>query len=821
MNQSKFGVPLNSVEWTLKKIALFCWGLGLALVLIYRYFKFDFEPIHPGSYLGGFGLIFEQLAKVPEAVSFVRILAIFYIVCGTIITLGKPVLLRAMMILNRVVQAGIVLLGVLMILSLPALYFVGGIFYILPAMVLFLFFAFHRKMNAYCKQAVATLAASEGSREWRARFRWAAPVASLFAVSLFFSDWQAPSKPIFKVFELVSVVPDEFFMASRAPYLATSSKNDTAGLQVWDISQPFRGGVSRNRFGGKWAYDHLISESPKDISPDGSALASASTTMENGSEFSRLRIWSLELPHKSHPYYFYIDDLVYTTLDTTADPVVIEIARAMRITALTYALEGSKVYIGTAQGEVGRMNLQKKQLEDIFQACDCEILELSLDPSGEKLAVLGRPRHGKYTFYDNRRPWILEKGIDYWPSYLEKRRYNLSVWNVHERSRGLFFDLDSMMDPRLFSASWLVSAPTLDKPLFWDLTSGKARSLNEKLDSHVLAVAISPKGDRAALAFMESIVLYKLPDLKRIGAIHHHYEWPVAPITISPDGTLLAGANRIRETHSSRGNPIALKVWDLRRIPVDSTHASRMEEPFGRPAQDDRGDADAATPSLGDPRLTAAQVDSILERLHQAARHKEASVRRSAAVELGKGDDPRAVDLLITLLLDEDTNVIIAAHQSLNGSKQEAKVVEALIAVLQEKKIPMTAWNLVPNILILKEKKDPRAIGVLAGLLAHEDMSVRQNAVHALGAIGTTQALQPLVPSLKDEAELVRSSAATVLGKSRDPRLFKPLLAALKDSDPSVRNAAHRALVHMTGVDFQWDIAKWMEWWAENKKQIR
>jgi len=250
MNQSKFGVPLNSVEWTLKKIALFCWGLGLALVLIYRYFKFDFEPIHPGSYLGGFGLIFEQLAKVPEAVSFVRIFAIFYIVCGTIITLGKPVLLRAMMILNRVVQAGIVLLGVLMILSLPALYFVGGIFYILPAMVLFLFFAFHRKMNAYCKQAVATLAASEGSREWRARFRWAAPVASLFAVSLFFSDWQAPSKPIFKVFELVSVVPDEFFMASRAPYLATSSKNDTAGLQVWDISQPFRGGVSRNRFGG-------------------------------------------------------------------------------------------------------------------------------------------------------------------------------------------------------------------------------------------------------------------------------------------------------------------------------------------------------------------------------------------------------------------------------------------------------------------------------------------------------------------------------------------------------------------------------------------
>ena len=100
----------------------------------------------------------------------------------------------------------------------------------------------------------------------------------------------------------------------------------------------------------------MISESPKDISPDGSALASASTTMENGSEFSRLRIWSLELPHKSHPYYFYIDDLVYTTLDTTADPVVIEIARAMRITALTYALEGSKVYIGTAQGEVGRMN---------------------------------------------------------------------------------------------------------------------------------------------------------------------------------------------------------------------------------------------------------------------------------------------------------------------------------------------------------------------------------------------------------------------------------------------------------------------------------
>lgn len=274
------------------------------------------------------------------------------------------------------------------------------------------------------------------------------------------------------------------------------------------------------------------------------------------------------------------------------------------------------------------------------------------------------------------------------------------------------------------------------------------------------------------------------------------------------------------------------KDWRFRRAAariLASAQNSRAIDPLMIATKDENKDVrETAKGSLetlrlnirlsGDRKLLGEQNFSTLEGLKQAVRHKEAIVRRKAAMELGKIENQEAVGLLIIAFLDEDSNVQIAARDSLRQRKEASKVVDALIAVLQYESIQRKTYLMVEIIGILRDKKDPASINVLIDLLRHEDMSVRQHTIAALGAIGTTEALTPLVESLHDEVDFVRRTAAAMLAKSKDPNLIEPLLSALGDPDPYVRNSALEALVNITGQDFQLDTLRWEEWWAENKE---
>jgi len=78
--------------------------------------------------------------------------------------------------------------------------------------------------------------------------------------------------------------------------------------------------------------------------------------------------------------------------------------------------------------------------------------------------------------------------------------------------------------------------------------------------------------------------------------------------------------------------------------------------------------------------------------------------------------------------------------------------------------------------------------------LPDKDYWVRKHAVEALGDIGDSRAVDPLIEALKYKNEYVRVDAAIALGKIGDNRAVEPLTNALRDKDSYVRSNAVEAL---------------------------
>jgi len=93
---------------------------------------------------------------------------------------------------------------------------------------------------------------------------------------------------------------------------------------------------------------------------------------------------------------------------------------------------------------------------------------------------------------------------------------------------------------------------------------------------------------------------------------------------------------------------------------------------------------------------------------------------------------------------------------------------------------------------------DARAVQELSDALADKDWYVRLHAATALGDIGNAGAVEPLIRALKDAEKAVREWSARALGSIRDSRALEPLTAvALADKEVSVRDAARQALARV------------------------
>jgi HEAT repeat protein len=85
------------------------------------------------------------------------------------------------------------------------------------------------------------------------------------------------------------------------------------------------------------------------------------------------------------------------------------------------------------------------------------------------------------------------------------------------------------------------------------------------------------------------------------------------------------------------------------------------------------------------------------------------------------------------------------------------------------------------------------AVSALIGALRHHDDDVRWKASIALGEIGDPRAIDPLISLLCDEDRFVKSHAALALGAIGEPAV-NPLLRALREGDGNLRWGAAIAL---------------------------
>jgi hypothetical protein len=94
---------------------------------------------------------------------------------------------------------------------------------------------------------------------------------------------------------------------------------------------------------------------------------------------------------------------------------------------------------------------------------------------------------------------------------------------------------------------------------------------------------------------------------------------------------------------------------------------------------------------------------------------------------------------------------------------------------------------------------DSRAVEPLIRALGDSDHNVRRIAAMALGKLGDPRAVEPLIGRLGDSNHNVRYAIALALGALGDPRIVEPLIGVLGDSDHNVRRIAAEALGKLGG----------------------
>lgn len=86
------------------------------------------------------------------------------------------------------------------------------------------------------------------------------------------------------------------------------------------------------------------------------------------------------------------------------------------------------------------------------------------------------------------------------------------------------------------------------------------------------------------------------------------------------------------------------------------------------------------------------------------------------------------------------------------------------------------------------------AVPALLGLLHDKDWVIRYRAAEALGGIGDTAAVEPLIECTTDEKDHVRYMAAKSLSRMQDPRIIPVLVRMLSDDHSYTRRIAAEGL---------------------------
>ncbi|MBN1642046.1 MAG: HEAT repeat domain-containing protein [Anaerolineae bacterium] len=219
--------------------------------------------------------------------------------------------------------------------------------------------------------------------------------------------------------------------------------------------------------------------------------------------------------------------------------------------------------------------------------------------------------------------------------------------------------------------------------------------------------------------------------------------------------------------------------------------------------------------SLALVELGAAAVEPLIATLE----HKDDALRQAAAETLAKLGGPAiepliaatqrypvqsaAADALIKIgepAVSLAVERLVAALVSANDDiirKVEALVeigtpaVDELVAILTDKSAKRMC-RIGPQMLVMRRENEeviPHLHDLAKELLVFGDsgLNLRGIAAMALGKIGDTRAVAPLINAVQDEDKFVRWTAAGALFAIGDDRALAPLVAELDDGDLVVK----------------------------------
>lgn len=232
---------------------------------------------------------------------------------------------------------------------------------------------------------------------------------------------------------------------------------------------------------------------------------------------------------------------------------------------------------------------------------------------------------------------------------------------------------------------------------------------------------------------------------------------------------------------------------------------------------------------------------SLKTLLKIALNESDWDIRKEAAIALGKVNDPRVVDHLMTALIENNPMVREAAADAL-GEINSPDTVEPLMAALKdeinhvrkravmslEKKIePRIVDSLIATalqdkdqyvrrraLLTLDKVRDPRVVECLIQSLKDQYFYNKKTAVIALGKTMDKRAVDPLIALLHDKSRDIRAEAVEALGTINDPQTITILQdTSLRDEDPYVRDLAADAIKKITGKEFAKYRRKLLRMW--------
>jgi len=208
--------------------------------------------------------------------------------------------------------------------------------------------------------------------------------------------------------------------------------------------------------------------------------------------------------------------------------------------------------------------------------------------------------------------------------------------------------------------------------------------------------------------------------------------------------------------------------------------------------------------ALAVKKLAARFESDDLGLFTQAARDPVAIVRAEAVVALGKSNDSRVVDLLGEALGDPDDEVQARAAVALADTRSDK--ARAYLTLQYGRRGRAT------RLVIVQALKSANVPGAMASVVAAEASAIwernlqaltqgslpeRVGAAEELGKSGRAEAVNRLVPLLKDNQVVLAAAAARGLGYAGDKRAAAPLSALLSENFPELREAACEALARL------------------------